>query len=426
MAAESLYSDGTIHYFVVDDQSSSEDVKLLEDLKMATEFEGVEQPGGAVQVGKVSQYHESKLNSQVTLEDLEDRVTVFIYEGNGLVVIGQDSPGNHVNLGAHFREVLEYDLGVPTQPTKLSSEITDDDLRNFVKIKSCTDSDDGQDYFTKGTVTVKDGDSTETNEDSCHDRALREYYCTGTASNYAQYLCPDDCKNGACVEADTCSNQVLDPGETDIDCGGNCPPCSGMECQTNSDCVPPSICKDGECEETQENVVCTDTDNGKNYYEKGTVKSEDIGSGTDYCSSNNVLMEFYCAGTSSSNTEAYTCPYGCENGVCKEEVKNDCSTNTDCDDDNACTTDICSGTPKTCSNSESLIGCNHGGNCLPIGTRINKNYCDIDKEMKSQLTESSECNNNYECSSNVCVNNKCISPSFIQKIIDWFTSLFGG
>ena len=36
------------------------------------------------------------------------------------------------------------------------------------------------------------------------------------------------------------------------------------------------------------------------------------------------------------------------------------------------------------------------------------------------------CSKGYECKSNVCIDNKCISQSLIRRILNWLKSLFGG
>jgi len=47
-----------------------------------------------------------------------------------------------------------------------------------------------------------------------------------------------NCDSGVCDWALQCSNSVLDPPETDIDCGGICPTCSnGQSCAQNNDCA---------------------------------------------------------------------------------------------------------------------------------------------------------------------------------------------
>ena len=65
------------------------------------------------------------------------------------------------------------------------------------------------------------------------------------------------------------------------------------------------------------------------------------------------------------------------------------------------------------------------GKCYPFGYRKDSKYCSDEGSFKDQLKEDSVCENNFECSTNVCVNDKCMSASLIQKIIDFFKSLFG-
>lgn len=63
-----------------------------------------------------------------------------------------------------------------------------------------------------------------------------------TASN----TCPDGCDgNGNCQ---SCTNETLDPSETDQDCGGpKCPPCAdGKACDVPSDCLS-CLCEEGTC-----------------------------------------------------------------------------------------------------------------------------------------------------------------------------------
>lgn len=71
-------------------------------------------------------------------------------------------------------------------------------------------------------------------------------------------------------------------------------------------------------------------------------------------------------------------------------------------------------------------GCILENKCAPFGYRKEGEYCDIGGEFKEQKSSEGSCDNSYECSTNVCVNSKCISPNLIQKIINWFARLFGG
>lgn len=76
--------------------------------------------------------------------------------------------------------------------------------------------------------------------------------------------------------------------------------------------------------------------------------------------------------------------------------------------------------------TECNFGCFYQDKCLPYSLRINGLYCSINNDMKSQLTADEVCDNNFECSTNVCVDGKCVSSGFIQKMMEWFSKLFGG
>lgn len=71
-------------------------------------------------------------------------------------------------------------------------------------------------------------------------------------------------------------------------------------------------------------------------------------------------------------------------------------------------------------------GCFYGDKCLPVGIRVSGLYCSIKGDLLSQLEADSECENNFECKSNVCVGGKCISSGLIKRILDFFRRLFGG
>jgi hypothetical protein len=70
-------------------------------------------------------------------------------------------------------------------------------------------------------------------------------------------------------------------------------------------------------------------------------------------------------------------------------------------------------------------GCNANGKCLPIRYRINNQFCSAENNLTSQKDNEENCDNNFECKSNLCISEKCLSGSLIQKIINWFKTLFG-
>ncbi|MDO8516698.1 MAG: hypothetical protein Q7S33_01100 [Nanoarchaeota archaeon] len=75
--------------------------------------------------------------------------------------------------------------------------------------------------------------------------------------------------------------------------------------------------------------------------------------------------------------------------------------------------------------TECKFGCFYQDKCLPYGLRINNLYCSINNDMTSQLEANEVCDNNFECSTNVCIDKKCVSSGLIQKMMDWFSKLFG-
>jgi len=71
-------------------------------------------------------------------------------------------------------------------------------------------------------------------------------------------------------------------------------------------------------------------------------------------------------------------------------------------------------------------GCLHKGQCVPISFRDSGMYCSFNEGMIEQGIEGDKCSNNFECKSNVCANGECISQGFLDKVINWFSRMFGG
>lgn len=57
---------------------------------------------------------------------------------------------------------------------------------------------------------------------------------------------------------------------------------------------------------------------------------------------------------------------------------------------------------------------------------LDKNYCsDNNNLFVSQNKPETACENSFECDSNLCIDNECVSSGFWQKIMNWFKNLFG-
>lgn len=80
-------------------------------------------------------------------------------------------------------------------------------------------------------------------------------------------------------------------------------------------------------------------------------------------------------------------------------------------------------------NNETPIICNGcvlGDKCVPVGYRTDEKYCTIDSEIVDQKEAENSCNNNFECSTNLCIDSQCVSSGVWQKFLKWLSRLFGG
>jgi hypothetical protein len=179
-------------------------------------------------------------------------------------------------------------------------------------------------------------------------------------------------------------------------------------------------------------AVCGDSDSGKNYYSKGITNSTDLlgkyKEGTDFCIDNHTVGEYYCEnGEVRLNAVAYVpgmynggydCKAECLYGACQKQKKILMPNGT-------------SGPIIIPGENEDFIficgGCfeNATFTCYPVGYVKENKFCSANKTFEVQLETKGVCANNFECKSNLCLNNECLGKSFIQRVIDWFKNLFG-
>ena len=83
--------------------------------------------------------------------------------------------------------------------------------------------------------------------------------------------------------------------------------------------------------------------------------------------------------------------------------------------------------PIQINNSLNCNGCELDSKCYPFGYRKGGNFCsDSNNIFIEQKQSDVSCENNFECSSNLCIDNQCMSGSIWQKFLSWFKRLFGG
>lgn len=102
------------------------------------------------------------------------------------------------------------------------------------------------------------------------------------------------------------------------------------------------------------------------------------------------------------------CPKNCdapEDADCTAVDK--CAGTSECDDQNPCTTEICTGAPKRCVITAQQ-GCPTIGQCLPEGTVNQGRYClAATNTWMDQKQDRNACKEDYECISLSCTLKKC-------------------
>ncbi|RLG14487.1 MAG: hypothetical protein DRN71_03015, partial [Candidatus Nanohalarchaeota archaeon] len=156
------------------------------------------------------------------------------------------------------------------------------------------------------------------------------------ASGESIASCPKDCTNFRCIE----EGESMPAISNRFQCCGSLKLIKPRSRSvTGSSGICTARCGNGACDsdvETDYNcpedckamdASCTDSDGGKNYHVKGTVKNTKYGkTDVDSCKSNRgddgvkvdngpILDEYYCIDGVTSVSE-YTCPNGCKDGAC--------------------------------------------------------------------------------------------------------------
>ncbi|MBW2964757.1 hypothetical protein KY363_04820 [Candidatus Woesearchaeota archaeon] len=110
------------------------------------------------------------------------------------------------------------------------------------------------------------------------------------------------------------------------------------------------------------------------------------------------------------------CPTGsvCERGSCTKAEKDQCQENTDCEDSDASTKDLCAGVPKTCSN-EKITSCESGDNYCPSGCAYDVDFDCPQTETAATTTESSTAEN-QTTEANTTTGNETASGNQSQNI----------
>jgi hypothetical protein len=276
-------------------------------------------------------------------------------------------------------------------------------------------------------------------------QCTHDYDCP-SSNVCSNYKCVEQNVEGKCVDSDGGDN-IYVKGEVKqggVLLGADCCAINGkcsdtgtqlweFECSDDTGLAVGHLveCKDGcvngSCLQGESLKDCYDSDGGINYYLAGYVDANGD-KFNDYCMQKSnfvanviegglpedgdsaevyvkgVLVEYYCyvndKGENKALTQNYICPTGCSNGACvglNNENKG---------------VVICES------------GCVIDGKCYVFGYRKSNKYCSDKNLFVDQLRSDLKCDNNFECTSNVCVSGKCVSEGLISRILNWFKNIF--
>jgi hypothetical protein len=387
------------HYIITDDNSSYSDLTIAEKLKifLADLFEE-----------NNSILFLSKYRSNTPIQELENRIAVFIYENKALII------GSEVYYGIVMKDypltgnpaITEYlsgTIGILVIPRN-SSELIYDDLRKEM-YRDCKNAGEIWQVLPSNRYNV-------------------------CCSNL-KFISVASENNGWCSfnpEYRMCSN-----------CGNTICEIWENVCNCQEDCIKNS----NSSETVYELSNCTDSDGGKDYYEKGSAITKDNSGNTIYisedscaektenkslsgieyiqgipsCEGNNCYInEGYCGEHETygiiSQYELIKCSYGCKDGACIKAVPIEEPIELSINMTSEQATQICK-------------GCNLENKCYPFGYRKEKSFCsDITNQFAEQKKSKSECKEHFECSTNLCINNECTREGFWMTITRFFRNLF--
>jgi len=283
-------------------------------------------------------------------------------------------------------------------------------LASFVSAE-CTDSDGGKNQYIRGNVNNGYTDTCvgSVSPTTGWNMAVNEYYCENDSVKWEDIKCEGRCFDGACIKDDVV-------------------------------------------------VSCNDSDSGLDYFTAGHVIKYMSFYEWDACLegfSKPTLLERYCENGEGKSKDVI-CEGGCIDGAC---IRND---SVQSPANNSPPTPIItqnasvqppiseqnntspsnsssgggssggssnntapSGSGGGGSSSQCSNGCNLNGSCVAFGYRVNNTYCDLNKNFTQQKQASEVCENDFECSTNLCIDNKCVSGNVWQKFLKWISRLFG-
>lgn len=354
-----------------------------------------------------------------------DSYSCRIYDGSENVVVAVNK-----NWYPDCPEVNMSNMICPTciggiNSINYSARCIENQCTKLLKSEACNDSDGGEEYYIKGTVTYRDESRTDYC-DNFRSYNLIEYVCSENVDGtydivWKGYNCSNGCLDGVCLkeafllDAEYFLVEEEEKLDYDFYVSPSYPEVEHLE-------IYITVVLEGIDEENNVASVKVLSNDPNNRFFKEFEYDK--------------YLEAYNTGKiSSSDLERYDkikirLRYGDE---IKEIIDRTSSLNIkwinriDPSEEEKPIKIPVEEVPEEIEKEVTHIcqGCLLNEKCYPLGYRKSGEYCSDELEFVEQSEEGASCENNFECKSNVCVDDKCVSGSLIQKIIEWFKRLFG-
>ena len=420
------------HYLVVDEHSPSKDILLIsdiaDDLGLHDTYKVVSS-SGITETKITNKTYETKIDTEISQSELHNRVTVFVYNQTALIIVGKNSPADHVILATEIENYLK-NRSIPVT-VKLSSDITHEDLKE---------------ELINGTAEVEtDEISEETKEIDLSDYPypfvkdgkLNSIIVVGAEAHTDNIIAATDIAasltkvvtNGSVVGSAVLDTEVEDIKAQNAIIVGHA--CKGNRMTAEVLGLSYPVC--GSASTIPENkavIRLISHENGKvsllvmGWTDQLTKVAAEVL--TNYEKYDFKGTELYVCGTLDNPVVGIECETASVED--EEETVKEVETETEGNSKKSKETQEKETVKVIYVHPEENLSCNTGcvyeNKCIPFGMRIDNSYCDIDQTLKPQKEKNSFCNNNFECKSNLCIDNQCVKSGIFRSIINWFKKLF--
>jgi len=400
--------------FIVNDNPSESDLSLINNIKNQLKQDNI--------ITEEAYQLPILLNSEFKREDIKDKATIFVYESKVYIVIGSSFLSDKLSLVMDIINILKNDFGITPSGAETGMVISDslidyDDLIKALIIKPCKTIIEGEEkrsiiggnehnikiniinsnepYSIKMVV---DGESIEAGLGDIvtlksGDRLLIQSIIPNEIGDITQdsvRFCINEEQEVTepIIIEPSCSDNIKNGDETGIDCGGSCPPCKILDCFS----------------------IESDSKRDACYMDK-VLKDKEYSACSNIV---NLILRESCCNSIDSDSHRDSCYFDCFLDTGKKDI---------------CSKIVNENLKISCYGESEFIdfscnGCKVEDICYQIGHRKEGNFCSDNKEFISQKEESISCDNNFECKSNLCIDNECIESGFFKAMISWFKNLF--